>query len=42
MSKVDKTTTETRENKVSFQKIEYVDMLINIEKDQFLLLELKV
>jgi len=35
-------TTETREYKFSFQKIEYVDMLINIEKGQFLLLELEV
>ncbi len=42
MRKFDKTTTETSEYNVSFQRIEYVDMLINIDKDQFLLLELEV
>jgi hypothetical protein len=33
MSKFDNTTTETKEYKISFQRMEYVDMLINIETD---------
>jgi len=42
MRKFDKTTTETRGYNGSFQRMEYVDMLVNIEKDQFLLLELQL